>query len=55
MPDDINQHTWLDGVHTVFGTVTRGCEHITTLSEVAVDDSDRPILPVVIHEAIASD
>ena len=55
MPDDINQHTWLDGVHTVFGTVTSGCEHITTLSEVAVDDSDRPILPVVIHEAIASD
>ena len=55
MPDDIDQHTWLDGVHTVFGTVTSGCEHITTLSEVAVDDSDRPILPVVIHEVIASD
>ncbi|MGB0476525.1 MAG: peptidylprolyl isomerase, partial [Candidatus Poseidoniaceae archaeon] len=37
MPDDITQHTWLDGVHTVFGTITSGCEHVTTLSEVAVD------------------
>ncbi|MGB0365849.1 MAG: peptidylprolyl isomerase [Candidatus Poseidoniaceae archaeon] len=55
MPDDITQHTWLDGVHTVFGTITSGCEHVTTLSEVAVDGSDRPILPVVIHTATASD
>jgi len=54
MPDDINQHTWLDGKHTVFGTITSGCEHVTTLSEVAVDDYDRPILPVVIHTATAS-
>lgn len=55
MPDDINQHTWLDGKHTVFGTITSGCEHVTTLSEVAVDDYDRPILPVIIHTATASD
>ena len=55
MPDDITQHTWLDGKHTVFGTITSGCEHVTTLSEVAVDDYDRPILPVVIHSATASD
>jgi hypothetical protein len=27
---------------------------VTTLSEVAVDGSDRPILPVVIHTATAS-
>ena len=46
---------WLDGKHTVFGTITSGCEHVTTLSEVAVDDYDRPILPVVIHTATASD
>ena len=55
MPDDINQHSWLDGQHTVFGTITSGCEHVTTLSEVAVDSSDRPVLPVVIHTATASD
>ena len=55
MPDDITQHTWLDGKHTVFGTITNGCEHVTTLSEVAVDSSDRPVLPVVIHTATASD
>ena len=55
MPDDITQHTWLDGKHTVFGTITSGCEHVTTLSEVAVDSSDRPVLPVVIHTATASD
>ena len=47
--------SWLDGKHTVFGTITSGCEHVTTLSEVAVDDSDRPVLPVVIHTATASD
>ena len=54
MPDDITQHTWLDGVHTVFGTVTSGCEHITTISEVQVDNNDRPVLPVVIYSATAS-
>ena len=55
MPDDITQHTWLDGKHTVFGAITSGCEHVTTLSEVVVDDYDRPVLPVVIHSATASD
>ena len=55
MPDDITHHHWLDGKHTVFGKITSGCEHVTTLSEVAVDSSDRPVLPVVIHNATASD
>ena len=27
MPDDIDHHAWLDGVHTVFGEITDGCEH----------------------------
>ena len=48
MPDDITHHSWLDGVHTVFGEVTDGCEHITTISEVSTGDYDRPIVPVVI-------
>ena len=54
MPDDITQHTWLDGVHTVFGTVTSGCEHITTISELETGQNDRPVLPVIIYSAIAS-
>ena len=51
IPGDISQHTWLDGIHTVFGEVVSGCEHITTLSEVQTDGYDRPILPVIIASA----
>ncbi len=36
IPED-STPSWLDGVHTVFGTVTSGCEHITTISEVATE------------------
>jgi cyclophilin family peptidyl-prolyl cis-trans isomerase len=54
IPED-STPDWLDGVHTVFGTVTSGCEHITTISEVATGQSDRPVLPVVIHTATASE
>ena len=51
MPGDISQHTWLDGVHTVFGEVTSGCESITMLSEVQTGQNNRPTIPVVIHSA----
>ena len=47
IPGDISQHTWLDGIHTVFGEVVSVCEHITTLSEVQTVGYDRPILPVI--------
>lgn len=50
IPED-SEPNWLDGVHTVFGEVTEGCEHITTISEVATGDNDRPMLPVVIYSA----
>ena len=53
IPEDSTPN-WLDGVHTVFGTVTSGCEHITTISEVATGQNDRPVVPVVIHTATAS-
>ena len=36
IPED-STPSWLDGVHTVFGTVTSGCEYITTISEVATE------------------
>ena len=51
MPGDIEHHDWLDGVHTVFGEVTHGCGSITTISEVATDQNDRPIVPVFILSA----
>ena len=51
MPSDISQHTWLDGVHTVFGEVTSGCNSITLLSEVQTGNSDEPSIPVVINIA----
>lgn len=51
MPDDIDQHTWLDGVHTVFGDITDGCEHVTSISEVTTGSGDRPVMPVIIYEA----
>ena len=55
MPDDITHHNWLDGIHTVFGTVTSGCEHITTLSQVQTGPGDRPVLPVMLVSATASE
>lgn len=51
MPDDITEHDWLNGVHTVFGKVISGCEHITALSEVATGANDRPVVPVIIASA----
>ena len=51
MPGDIEHHDWLDGVHTVFGEVTHGCGSITTISEVATGQDDRPIVPVIILSA----
>ena len=54
MPDDITEHTWLNGVHTVFGQVISGCEHVTTLSEVETDTDDRPLIPVTIISATVS-
>ena len=50
-PDDINQHTWLDVVHTVFGDIIEGCEHVTTISQVSTGQGDKPITPVVIYSA----
>ena len=52
VPEDSNP-THLDGVHTVFGEITEGCEHVTTISEVSTDGNDRPITPVMIYNATA--
>jgi cyclophilin family peptidyl-prolyl cis-trans isomerase len=54
IPED-STPSWLDGVHTVFGVVTDGCEHITEISEVATGTRDVPVTPVIIYNATAMD
>ena len=54
IPED-STPSWLDGVHTVFGKVISGCEHVTTLSEVETGAYDRPVIPVIITSATVSE
>lgn len=54
IPED-STPSWLDGVHTVFGIVTDGCEHVTEISEVATGNYDIPTTPVIIYNATAMD
>ena len=54
MPDDITEHEWLNEVHTVFGKVISGCEHITTLSQVQTDSNNKPVMPVIITSTTVS-
>ena len=42
---------WLDGVHTVFGQITSGCDHVSNIAEVPTDGSDRPIEEVTLVSA----
>ena len=54
----VPQDSWpnhLDGVHTVFGLVTSGCEHVTSISEVPTAAQDRPVNDVVIESATIGD
>ena len=47
IPED-STPSHLDGVHTVFGDVADGCEHITSISEVQTNSGDGPINPVTL-------
>jgi cyclophilin family peptidyl-prolyl cis-trans isomerase len=43
IPEDSNDGqgpSWLDGQHTVFGTITDGCEHVTSISNVETGNTD---------------
>ena len=51
IPED-STPSHLDGAHTVFGQITDGCEHVTTISQVATA-SDQPTTPVILHNVIA--
>ena len=42
---------WLDGVHTVFGNITSGCDHVTSISGVEIGQGDKPVSDVVIESA----
>ena len=42
VPED-STPSHLDGVHTVFGIVVSGLDHVTAISEVTTDGSDRPL------------
>ena len=44
--------SWLDGVHTVFGNITSGCDHVTAISQVATGQNDKPVSDVVIESAV---
>ena len=54
IPED-STPSWLDGVHTVFGKVISGCEHVTTISQVSTGSNDRPVIPVIITSATVSE
>jgi cyclophilin family peptidyl-prolyl cis-trans isomerase len=43
--------SWLDGVHTVFGEVTSGCNHVTAISGVSTESNDRPTQDVELVSA----
>jgi len=43
--------SWLDGVHTVFGTVIEGHGIVETIASVSTGSNDKPTVDVVIHHA----
>ena len=40
---------WLNGRHTIFGEVVEGSEVAVAISEVATDQMDKPLEPVVLE------
>ncbi len=58
IPEDSNDGqgpNWLDGQHTVFGTITDGCEHVTSISKIettGAQNSD-PVHQVTLVEAVS--
>ena len=42
---------WLDEVHTVFGEITTGCDHVTSISSVETGQNDKPVYDVELVSA----
>ena len=45
----------LDGIHTVFGTVTDGLQYVTAISEVPTGQNDRPVNDVTVVSVTITD
>ena len=43
IPED-KEPSQTNGVHTVFGEITSGCNHVTAISEVPTGAQDKPIV-----------
>ncbi len=50
IPQD-SQPNHLDGVHTVFGQIISGCEHVTAISEIPTGSDDKPTNMVMLKKA----
>jgi len=46
---------WLDGKHTVFGTITDGLDNVDAIENTATDGRDLPLEPQVIESVELSD
>ena len=46
---------WLDGKHTVFGTITDGMDNVDAIENTATDGRDMPLEPQVIESVELSD
>lgn len=46
---------WLDGKHTVFGTITDGMDNVDAIENTATDGRDMPLEPQVIESIELSD
>jgi peptidyl-prolyl cis-trans isomerase B (cyclophilin B) len=54
IPQDSNNGdgpSWLDGVHTVFGSITSGCDIVTAISHVDTGEQDKPVQDVKLVKA----
>jgi cyclophilin family peptidyl-prolyl cis-trans isomerase len=54
IPEDSNNGqgpNWLDGVHTVFGKVTDGCDLVTAISNTETGANDKPVEDVTLVKA----
>jgi len=54
VPED-STPSHLDGVHTVFGRVLSGIDHVTAISEVPTDGGDRPLEEVRLIRVAVND
>lgn len=47
---NVANNNWLDGKHAVFGKVIEGYDLVQKMSNVKVDDSDKPLQDVIINK-----